>query len=121
MEEFMSNPFEEKTVRTFSKKNIFALVVAGVFLAGCTGLPDGSVRDGCIEEKIEKNSYTEDFARTVCEGEYVMYGDDRPPIDEALDELNDSVEDFNDSVENLEDSFDCLESLNYSDPYGICD
>lgn len=112
---------QEKTVRTLSNRKFFGLVVAGVFLAGCAGLTDGEVRDGCIEEKIEKNSYTEDFARSVCEGEYAMYGDERPPLDEALDELNDSVEDFNDSVDNLEDSFNCLESLNYSDPYGICD
>lgn len=108
-------------MRTFSNGKIFVLVVAGVLLTGCAGLTDGTVRDGCIEDKIENGKYTEDFARTLCEGEYAMYGDERPPMDEALDELNDSVEDFNDSVENLEDSFNCLESLNYSDPYGICD
>jgi hypothetical protein len=111
----------EMTMRTFSNRKFIALVAAGVFLAGCSGLTDGTVRDGCIEENIEKNSFTEDFARTVCEGEYVIYGDERPPIDKALDDLNDSVEEFNDSVENLEDSFNCLESLNYDDPYGVCD
>ena len=108
-------------MRTFSNRKIFALVVAGVFLARCSGLTDGTVRDGCIEDNIEKYSYTEAFARTVCEGEYVIYGDERPPLDDALDELNDSIEEFNDSVENLEDSFNCLESLNYNDPYGVCD
>lgn len=117
----MSNSFKEKTVLTFSNRKIIALVVMGVFLTGCAGLTDGTVRDGCIEDKIAKDSYTEDFARTVCEGEYLIYGDERPPIDEALDELNDSVDDFIDSVENSEDSFNCLESLNYNDPYGICD
>ena len=108
-------------MRTFSNRKIFALVVAGVYLAGCSGLTDGTVRDGCIEDNIEKYSYTEAFARTVCEGEYVIYGDERPPLDDALDELNDSIEEFNDSGENLEDSFNCLESLNYNDPYGVCD
>jgi len=59
---------KDKKVRAFSNRKLFALVVTGVILTGCVGLTDGTVRDGCIEEKIEKNSYTEDFARSVCEG-----------------------------------------------------
>ena len=93
---------------------LFALVVTGISLTGCAGLTEGTVRDGCIEEKITKNSYSEEFARGLCEGEYLLFGDERPSVEKVVDE-------FNESVDDLQDSLNCLQNLNFNDPAGVCD
>jgi hypothetical protein len=106
-----------KSARVF----ILSIAVAGIAMTGCAGLTDGTVRDGCIEEKITKNSYSEEFARGLCEGEYLLFGDERPSVEKVVDEFNETVDDLNKSVDNLQDSFNCLKKLNFNDPAGVCD
>jgi hypothetical protein len=110
-----------KSARVFSNKKLIALVVAGISLTACAGLTDGTVRDGCIEEKITKNSYSEEFARTVCEGEYLIFGNERPSVEKVVDEFNETVDNLNKTVDDLQDSFQCLRKLNFNDPAGVCD
>lgn len=76
--------------------------------AGCVDLSemgDQPVRPGCIAEKT-MDGYTYDFARDVCEGQFYMYGNNRPEYEKSLDELDRSLDDLRSSVDDWQQDWD---------------
>ena len=59
------------------------------------------MREGCVDENTARG-YTADYARDICEGEFLMYGDNRSPLDEASDDL-----------ESATSYFDCMTNYDF--------
>ena len=78
--------------------------------SSCSLLTEGETRDGCVEEKIREDGYTREFAQDICEGQYYMYGDDKPQYEVELEELEADLEEWSNDLEewsnDLESDFD---------------
>ena len=85
----------EATLLVMPQMRNAALIGIVLFVAGLvTSCAPGEVRDGCIEENMQDSGFTEEFARSVCESEFEIYGNKRPPIDQAIDDFEDEVSVF---------------------------
>ena len=121
------NKTENENMLHYSSK-IFRLSCVIFFLtlsSSCSLLTDGETRVGCVEEKIQDDGYTEEFAQDICEGEYYMYGEDKPQYEVELDELeaeweelesewDAEWEELESELETLDEYWDCVGDVNMS-------
>jgi hypothetical protein len=74
--------------------NLACVCFLTFFVASCSLVTgDGQVREGCVDENTARG-YTADYARDICEGEFLMYGNNRSPLDEASDDLESATSYF---------------------------
>ena len=75
----------------------------------------GQTRPGCISEKMRDEGYTYEYAQSVCEGQYYMYGDNRPQYEIDMEQNRRDLEEWNREWEQESDRIDkYLDCLRYS-------
>ena len=66
------------------------------------GNQDGPTRIGCLSEKLDEG-YTSDFAQDICEGQYYMYGDNKPQYEVELEEFESEMDQLQRELDNLDE------------------
>jgi len=94
------NLFASKNTKRQNKINITSLTNLVFFVSLITLIvscsvtaEEGQVRPGCIDENIA-DGYQPEYARYICEGEYLVYGNSRSPLDKASDKLEEATNYF---------------------------